>query len=384
MVCRSVAESGREIEPVKIAALGDAHVGRSSYPIAKDGVNIRERDFEDSFLASIDLLLDQNPDLILLLGDIFDFPRPSFRSFRTVQKGLFTIEQSGIPVVAISGNHDTPRLRGTESPYGALHDVFPRFGLIYQGRYEYFDVGEVRVHGIPQMLEDSDTVEALDLASSNKSLSRINVVITHPRVKQLTPAYADINEIELDAESIRGDFALLGHYHFHAEVKENMWYVGSTDTFSFGDSPELSKGIAVLDTNSGKCEHVSLRNRRPMLDLGIVSALGMGAKEIEQAISDSLEGISAGSVARLRLDGVEPAAYRLVDPAAIRELSSDLLYFRLEPLYLSAAMEIELPELESIPHKWARFVEAQDAPSDERVEISRLGMEYINRAIEAS
>ncbi|MDA8081167.1 MAG: metallophosphoesterase [Actinomycetota bacterium] len=369
---------------MKIAALGDAHVGRSSYPVAYDGVNVREKDFERSFLEAVDLLLDQSPDLILFLGDIFDFPRPSFRSFRTVQKGLFVIKRSGIPLVAISGNHDTPRLHGTESPYGALHDVFPEFGLIYRQQYECFDVGEVRIHGIPQMLAEVETAEALEMASSNKSFSKVNLVITHPRVKQLTPSYADINEIELDAEDIKGDFALLGHYHFHAKVKENMWYVGSTDTFSFGDSPELSKGIAVLDTDSGECSHVALKNQRSLLDLGLTPAFGLGARELEQIVEEQLACTPEGSVARLRLDGVDPAAYRLVDPAVIRELSSHLLYFRLEPLYLSAALEVELPELDSMPSKWMRFVEQQDVADGDKHEISQMGIEYINKAIEAS
>ena len=370
--------------PVKIAALGDAHVGRSSYPIAKEGVNVRERDFEESFLLAVDLLLEQNPDLILFLGDIFDFPRPSFRSFRTVQKGMFAIKESGVPLVAISGNHDTPRLRGTESPYGALHDVFPQFGLMYKQQYEYFDIGDVRVHGIPQMMDESDTLDALEIATSNKSLTKVNLVITHPRLKELAPSHADINEIEIDAECIHGDFALLGHYHFHAKVKENMWYVGSTDTFSFGDSPGVSKGIAVMDTGSGQCLHVALDGRRPLLDLGVVSALGHGPKDLESAIGEQLESTPSNSVVRLRLDGVDPSAYRMLDPGVIRELSDHLLYFKLEPLYVSAAMEVELPELESMPSKWTRFVEFQDVADDVKVTVSKMGIEYINKAIEAS
>lgn len=369
---------------MKIAALGDAHVGRSSYPIANEGINVRERDFERSFLMAVDLLLKQNPDLILFLGDIFDFPRPSFRSFRTVQKGIFAIKESGVPLIAISGNHDTPRLRGTESPYGALHDVFPQFGLIYKQQYEFFDFGSVRVHGIPQMMDESDTREAHDLAAANKSLTKVNLVITHPRLKELTPPYADINEIELDAECIKGDFALLGHYHFHAKVKESMWYAGSTDTFSFGDHPEASKGIALLDTDSGKCSHIPLEGRRPLLDLGAVSALGHGPKDLERAIEDQLKGTPSHAVVRLRLDGVDPLAYRMIDPGVIRQVSDHLLYFKLEPIYLSAAMEVELPELESMPAKWTRFVEFQDASEEVKLKVSKLGIEYINKAIEAS
>ncbi len=369
---------------MKIAALGDAHVGRSTYPISKDGVNVRERDFELSFLDAVELLLSQNPDLILFLGDIFDFPRPSFRSFRTVQKGMLRISKAGIPLIAISGNHDTPRLAGTESPYGALHDVFPHFGLIYRQHYESFDVNDVRVHGIPQMLSESDAAEALESASANKSLDGVNLVITHPRVKQLAPSYADINEIELDVEQINGDFALLGHYHFHTKLRENIWYVGSTDTFSFGDSPDLPKGIAVLDTGSGECKHIPLLERRALVDLGLFPAFGFGPAQLIRVVEEQLEGSQPGSVVKLRLEGVDPAAFRLIDREVIGEISEHLLHFRLEPIYLPAAMEVDLPVMDTVPVKWARFVGLQDVAEDDKAEILRLGTEYINRAVEAS
>lgn len=369
---------------MKIAALGDAHVGRSVYPISHEGINVRERDFEESFLAAIELMLGQNPDLILLLGDVFDFPRPSYRSFRVIQKGLFVIRDSKVPLIAISGNHDTPRLNGTESPYGALHDVFPEFGLVYRQEYEYFDIQDVRIHGIPQMLAQSDTLEALEQARSNKSSDHANLIITHPRVRQLAPSYADINEIELDAEVIEGDFALLGHYHFHARVKENMWYVGSTDTFTFADNPELAKGIATLDTNSGTFTHVPIEGQRPLVDLGIVNSIGHGPKDIESTIAKELSGTPRGGIARLRLDGVDPGAFRLVDSSTIRELGGHLLHFRLEPIYLSSAIDTDLPVLESMPSRWERFVEQQDVVAERKSEIFCAGIDYINKAIESS
>ena len=69
---------------MKVAAIGDAHLGRSYLSIVDPatGVNQRERDFEDSFTAAVDLALAQEPDLLVWLGDIFDHPRPTYRSFR--------------------------------------------------------------------------------------------------------------------------------------------------------------------------------------------------------------------------------------------------------------------------------------------------------------
>src|SRR4051794_419975 len=110
---------------MRVAALGDAHLGRSYLPYTTPaGVNQRENDFELSFEAAVDLALAQQPDVIVWLGDIFDHPRPTYRSYRFAQRALRKIREHGIPAVVISGNHDTPRLPGTGSPYTTLADSF--------------------------------------------------------------------------------------------------------------------------------------------------------------------------------------------------------------------------------------------------------------------
>ena len=73
---------------MKVAAIGDAHLGRSYLPYTVEGgVNQREWDFERSFEAAVELALAQEPDLLIWLGDIFDHPAPHYRSFRVVQRG---------------------------------------------------------------------------------------------------------------------------------------------------------------------------------------------------------------------------------------------------------------------------------------------------------
>ena len=61
---------------MKVAALGDAHLGRAYHNVTDPvtGVNQRERDFELSFEAAVDLALAQEPDLLVWLGDVFDHP----------------------------------------------------------------------------------------------------------------------------------------------------------------------------------------------------------------------------------------------------------------------------------------------------------------------
>ncbi|MGH9183879.1 MAG: metallophosphoesterase family protein [Acidimicrobiales bacterium] len=367
---------------MRVAALGDAHLGRSYYSFTEAGVNQRERDFERSFTAAVDLALAQEPDLVVWLGDVFDHPRPTYRSFREAQRALLALRDAGVQVVVISGNHDTPRLPGTGSPYSALADAFPEVRFATRLAYQRVELPGLVVHAVPQMLTVEHTLEALDQADRQRSLDRTNLLITHPRLPQVEPRYADINEIEVDAGALRADLVLLGHYHTHTRVRPGTWYAGSTDTFSFADEPERLKGIVVLDTDSGECRHVPLTGQRPLVTLDTVHALGLGPAEVEAQVLERAAAVPAGAVARLYLDGVDPEAYRLLDLAAVRDAAGAALHLKLEPSFVGVATNVELPDLRSIAARWDRYLADQDLTGFDRERIAELGREYLSRAVE--
>jgi DNA repair exonuclease SbcCD nuclease subunit len=369
---------------MRVAALGDAHLGRAYYPYtdAATGVNVRELDFERSFAAAVDLALAQEPDLMVWLGDVFDHPRPTYRSFRVAQRALLRVREHGVPLVAISGNHDTPRLPGTGSPYSALADAFPEVRFATRLRYDRVELPGVVLHAVPQMLTVEHTLEALAEADRSRSLDATNLLLTHPRVPQVEPRYADINEIEVDAGLLRADLVLLGHYHFHTRVTDGMWYAGSTDTFSFADDPDRAKGILVLDTDTGECRHVALDGQRPLVTLDSVHALGLSPSELEAQVLERAATVPAGAVARLYLDGVDPEAYRLLDLEAVRDAGGAALLVKLEPQFVDVSHPVELPDLSSLSSHWARYLADQDLTGFDRDRIERLGDEYLARAVE--
>jgi DNA repair exonuclease SbcCD nuclease subunit len=369
---------------MKVAALGDAHLGRSYYPFtAPNGVNRRELDFEESFQAAVDLALAQQPDLVVWLGDIFDHPRPTYRSFRLAQAALGRIREHGVPAVVITGNHDTPRLPGTGSPYSALADTFgASVHFAHRMAYERFELPGLVVHAVPQMMTVGATLEALGEAARCRSADRTNLLLTHPRVTQVEPSHADINEIEVDAGALQADLVLLGHYHFQTRVAPGIWYAGSTDTFSFADDPDKPKGIVVLDTDTGELRHVPLTNQRPLVTLDTVHALGLMPAELGALVLERAATVPEGAVARLYLEGVDPEAYRLLDLEAVREASGALI-LKVEPRFASTTSEVQLPELDAMPARWARYVDDQaDLVTFDRDRIRALGNDYLARAVE--
>ncbi len=368
---------------MRVAAVGDAHLGRSYLSsTTPEGVNQRERDFEVSFEAAVDLALAQQPDLVVWLGDVFDHPRPTYRSFRVAQRALARVRDHGVRAVVISGNHDTPRLPGTGSPYSALADTFPEVGFAHRMAYERFELPGLVVHAVPQMLGVEATLEALAEADRRRSLDRANLLLTHPRITQVEPSHADINEIEVDASALRSDFVLLGHYHFHTQVDRGIWYAGATDTFSFADDPDKAKGILVLDTDTGECRHVPLSGQRPLVTLPSVHALGLSPAELADQVLERAAAVPEGAVARLFIEGVDAEAYRLLDLYAVREAARAALHLKLEPDFATSASRVELPELSTIPSQWDSYVEGQDLAGFDKDWIRQRGRDELARAVE--
>jgi len=367
---------------MRLAAIGDAHLGRSYLPFTTDaGVNQREADFEASFEAAVDLALNQQPDLIVWLGDIFDHPRPSYRSYRVVQRALARIRDHGVKAVVISGNHDTPRLPGKGSPYTTLADTFPEMHFAHRLAYERFELPGLIVHAVPQMLTVEAALAALDEAARSRVAGSTNLLLTHPRLTQLQPRYADINEIEVDAGRLQSDLVLLGHYHNFARVSDRTWYAGSTDSFTFADDPDQPKGIAVLDTDSGECKHVPLAGRRPLVTLESVYALGLSPRELQDKVLERAAGIPTGAVARLYVESVDPDVWRLLDLHAVRDAAKAGLHLKLEPLYVAAALRTELPSVTSLQSQWDGYLTGQDLTGLDRDRVRTLGHDYLDRAI---
>jgi DNA repair exonuclease SbcCD nuclease subunit len=293
-----------------------------------------------------------------------------------------------VAAVVISGNHDTPRLPGRGSPYSALADTFSGVYFAHRLTYERFEIstanGTLVVHAVPQMLSVDATLEALAQAGAERSSQHTNLLITHPRIKQVEPRHADINEIEIDVATLQSDLVLLGHYHFHAEVAPRIWYAGSTDTFSFADDPDKPKGVVVLDTDSGQCRHLALTGQRPLVTLESVYAYGLSPSELSEQVLARAGTVPQGAVARLYLEGVDPEAYRLLDRQLVRETASAALDLRLEPQFQDVAVPSELPLVETLGGQWDSWLTQQDLTGFDRDRVRELGRHYIEEAVETA
>ncbi|HJW36670.1 MAG TPA: metallophosphoesterase, partial [Actinomycetes bacterium] len=208
----------------RLVAIADAHLGRAHYQaVDSGGLNQREVDFAASWHRAVEAALGLDPDAVLVLGDLFDAPRPTYRAFREGARGLRALAEAGVPTLAISGNHDTPRLRESGSPYAVLADAFPSVAFVYRGGYEPVDLlAGLRVHAVPQCTDDLALKDQIAAAADARSGDHLNLLVTHAAVTVLARryTYGDVNELEVDLSTLDAGFdrILLGHFHNFAKV----------------------------------------------------------------------------------------------------------------------------------------------------------------------
>jgi len=369
----------------RLVALGDAHLGRTHLAHLRDdeGRNVREEDFLRSFSWAVETTIALQPDGFLWLGDVFDHARPTYRTFAHVLAGLRRLADAGLAGVAISGNHDTPRIRGTGSPYDALEQVFPNVTFAWRMESLAAEVAGVVVHAVPQTLSVPDLKSELEAASGRVAADRTNLLIAHVALTSLpTRAYRDINELEVEEAAFdrRFDLVLLGHYHAHQKVSKRTWYAGSTDTFWYSDAPQAQKGLIVVDTDAGAVEHVSNPNERPLATVS-VAADSMSAGELVDAVEAAARGTPDRSIVRVYLNAVDPAAFRQIANEQFQEVVPQALWVQVEPDFGAQAFAVQGgPVIGSLEQEWSAYVELQDLAGLDRERVVSIGTGFLQDA----
>ena len=369
----------------RLVALGDAHLGRTHLAHLRDdeGRNLREEDFLRSFDWAVDESIRREPDGFIWLGDIFDHARPTYRTFSRVLMGLKRLRDAGLRGVAISGNHDTPRIRGTGSPYQALEEVFDHVELAWSMQARTIDLAGVRVHAIPQTLTLDDFRSELDRAVGRTGGDATDLLIAHVALTSLPSRdWRDMNELEIEEGAFdrRFDLVMLGHYHVFQKVSKRTWYAGSTDTFSFADTPEAPKGLAVLDTDTARVEHVSDPFERPLVALS-VEAAGLSPGELVDAVGRAAEGILDGSVVKVYLEHADAASFRQVSREGFEEAVPGAIHVQVEAEFGAETMQVQgAAAIRSLEGEWAAFVERQDLAGLERDRVVAIGARFLDEA----
>jgi DNA repair protein SbcD/Mre11 len=369
----------------RLVAIGDAHLGRSHLAHLREeqGRNLREEDFLRSFEWAVQEAIRLEPDGFVWLGDIFDHARPTYRTFSRVLMGLKQLREAGLAGVAISGNHDTPRVRGTGSPYQALEEVFDNVTFAWAMESRSVDLAGVRVHAVPQTLTVEDFRAELEVAAGRTGGDAVDLLLAHVALTSLpTRDWRDMNELEIEEAAFdrRFDQVLLGHYHVFQKVSRRTWYAGSTDSFSYADAPTETKGIVVLDTERGRVEHVDNPRERPLVTLS-VEAAGLSPGELVAGVERAAGGTSAGSIVRAFLEHADVASFRQVSRDEFAEAVPGAVHVEVVADTGAEALPVQgASTIGSLEVEWGLFVERQDLAGLDRDRVVATGARFLEDA----
>ena len=209
----------------------------------------------------------ESPDAVLLAGDIYDRAVPSAEAVELFDRFLCALAERRVPVLAISGNHDSPERIAFGAHLMAPSGVF--LSPVYGGTVEPVTLsdafGEVRFYLLPFVKPSnvrrfySDVgiesyTDAVRCAVEHMEVdtSVRNVLITHQFVTGAVRSESEDITVggtdNVDAAVFDAfDYTALGHLHSAQKIgRETLRYSGTPLQYSFSERGQKSVTVVEL------------------------------------------------------------------------------------------------------------------------------------------
>ena len=268
--------------------LADLHLGKRVH-----GFSMME-DQEYILNRILEIMEEEQPDGLLIAGDVYDKTIPPAEAVRLMDDFLTAVAAKHVPVFLISGNHDSAE----RVAFG--HQLMQGSGIwispVYDGTIRHHTLedrwGEVNIYLIPFLrpsvvrsffpdVEIEDYTDALRTIIEDLQVdtSRRNVVLAHQFVTAAgaLPETCDSEQLSVGGlDRVDGsvfspfDYTALGHLHGPQRVgSETIRYAGSPLKYSFSELHQ-KKSVTVAELRAkGETEirQIPLQPRREMIEL---------------------------------------------------------------------------------------------------------------------
>lgn len=268
--------------------LADLHLGKRV-----NGFSMME-DQEYILNRILEIMEEEQPDGLLIAGDVYDKTIPPAEAVRRMDDFLTAVAAKHVPVFLISGNHDSAE----RVAFG--HQLMQGSGIwispVYDGTIRHHTLedrwGEVNIYLIPFLrpsvvrsffpdVEIEDYTDALRTIIEDLQVdtSRRNVVLAHQFVTAAgaLPETCDSEQLSVGGlDRVDGsvfspfDYTALGHLHGPQRVgRETIRYAGSPLKYSFSELHQ-KKSVTVVELRAkGETEirQIPLQPRREMTEL---------------------------------------------------------------------------------------------------------------------
>jgi exonuclease SbcD len=327
---------------MRFVHISDSHLGASGFSrrLSPSGYNQREEDVCSSFASGVDQILELKPDFVLHTGDLFHSVRPTNRIINFAIRQILRIVNRQIPMVIISGNHDTPKQRSVGSVFSFFEVLSPLLHLAYKSKYEKITINQTSIHAIPHCLDQEGFGEELAKVRTDKEAEH-NILMLHGVVAGIPEfSMGELSEQEIPTSCFDAafDYVALGHYHRHCEVEPGVIYAGSTERLSLSELGQEKGFLEVSLEYRGSSPHPPAPSpkfhpvtTRDMVELPTVDARDLDQDQVYDEIESRIAALDiTDKIARLKITNIPQHLYNSLDFRKITELKSKAFHFDLK------------------------------------------------------
>jgi exonuclease SbcD len=324
---------------MRFVHISDSHLGATGFSrrLSPSGYNQREEDICNSFASAVDQILQISPDFVLHTGDLFHSVRPTNRIINFALRQILRIVNLKIPMVIISGNHDTPKQRSVGSVF-SFFEVFSSFlHLVYKNKYECIHINHTAIHAIPHCLDQEDFREELAKVKIEQE-AKYNILMLHGVVAGIPEfSMGELSEQEIPTSyfDLGFDYVALGHYHRHCQVAPGVVYAGSTERLSMSELGQ-EKGFVEVEIQDSKFKIQNLKPKfhpvecRDMIELPTLDAENLDPDGVYKGMEERTNSQNImDKIVRLKIINIPEHVYNSLDFRKITELKSKAFHFDL-------------------------------------------------------
>jgi len=371
---------------MKFLHIADVHLGCTRYQLPES-----PRDFFDAW---VDVLrrygIEERVDFVIMCGDFFHKKSVPPETMNYAFEGLTMMQEAGIPVVAIEGNHDQ---RPTDNEFSWLRSL-SKWGLVklleptrveavnekgvtltYEAwdegarRGGYIDIGRCRIFGSDWYGTSGNVaIPMLTRAiKANRRPGAFHILMLHTDVEghQVHPIPAlsidPLNQLKTAVEYVG-----LGHTHRHYEIDNWAFNPGSIEVTNITEFRETRGAfvVEVEEDNSFTTRHVDEYHHRPFQQLSYDVDIYKDAKELTAGVLEK-----AGLEAR-RAEADKP---RPIIEVALRgklgfpNSTLELAKIRDAIREMTGALHVRIKN-HTVPADYSDAVETADSDDRERLE----------------
>ncbi|MEE3344059.1 MAG: metallophosphoesterase [Bacilli bacterium] len=243
---------------MKLGIISDLHIGRRMYRTDENGYNKFEQIGYKALKQYTNILLDENPDLIINGGDVFDISNPPILAMTKYQEMQNRLKD--IPTMTILGNHDFSfinRNNKCSATQMANHTYFADYEI---KSVEFEDILYIMM---PYIYDKDEKIynmfkECKKIAENSTNSKKI--LITHG----ITEKYhreSFINDPFLIPDKLVSlfDLVIIGHIHTPFDYKQGKTLVISPGAMIDYQAHEDRTGPIILDTDTMKFHKIKVK-----------------------------------------------------------------------------------------------------------------------------